>query len=302
MTNKQFNFPNTLKPIQNNAYGKNGVLKSSGLSAIIADNRKATENHFLLRLQEIERINANLENLLKQGTVKLNEVVATNSKFISIIAHDLRSPFVSILNILEVLKDSLNDYDINEIERYINTVSNSATRTLSLLDNLLAWTISQNKEKSFHPVKINLHTLLVDELDSISVSAQQKQIMLNNSITPGLNVSGDIQMIKTIFRNLIGNALKFTNTGGEISFNASEVDLFVEIAIKDNGMGISYEAQKELFKSDVFHSTEGTNHEQGTGLGLLLCKEFVEIHGGIIHVESEPGKGCEFKFTLPHYI
>ena len=109
-------------------------------------------------------------------------------------------------------------------------------------------------------------------------------------------------MVKTILRNLISNAIKYTNIGGEIMVSASENKQFVEISIKDNGVGISSMNQKELFKINSFHSTTGTNNERGTGLGLILCKEFVEMHGGKILVESEQGKGCEFRFTLPHYI
>ncbi len=302
MNNKQLYFPNTLNPAKNNNTRKKGRSKSLGLTDFIGDNLRVAENHVLLRLQEIEKLNTHLENLLEQGTLKLTEVVATNSKFISIIAHDLRSPFVSILNILEILKDSLNHSDISEIEKNISIVSNSATRTLSLLDNLLAWTVSQNNEKMFRPVKINLFDLLVDEIENIYLSAKQKQIKLHHNISPNLNVTADIQMVKTIFRNLISNALKYAHVGGEISISASEGNPFVEISVKDDGVGISREAQKELFKTNVYHSTKGTNQEHGTGLGLLLCKEFVEIHGGIIRVESEKNKGCEFKFTLPHYI
>lgn len=302
MNNKQLYLTNTLKPAIKNNIGNNGSIKLLGMSDFIGDNQKLTENHSLLRLHEIEKLNMHLENLLEQGTLKLTEVVATNSKFISIIAHDLRSPFVSILNILEILKDSLNHSDISEIEKNLNIVSNSATRTLSLLDNLLAWTISQNKERIFSPVKINLFELLIDEIENIYISAKQKHIKLHHNISPNLNVTADLQMVKTIIRNLVGNAIKYTHIGGDISINASDGNPFVEISVKDDGVGISREAQRELFKTNVFRSTQGTNHEHGTGLGLLLCKEFVEIHGGTIRVESEQNKGCEFKFTLPHYI
>ena len=260
------------------------------------------DNHFQLRLQEIEKLNAHLERLLEEGAAKLTETVATNSKFISIIAHDLRSPFVSILGVLEVLKDSLNEHDISDVEEYITMVSNSTTRTLILLDNLLAWTVLQNKEKTFSPVKINVHELVGEEIENIKISADQKQIQLSQFIAPDITISGDIQMVRTIVRNLLSNALKYTGAGGLIFVKATEGDSMVEISVKDNGMGISSEAQKELFKTNVFHSTDGTNHEHGTGLGLLLCKEFVEMHGGVIHIESETGKGCELTFTLPHYI
>ncbi len=279
---------------------KSESSKLSDISAVVAENSKVSENHYLLRLQELEELNVQLKSTLDQRTKKLNEVVATNSKFISIIAHDLRTPFVSILGVLEILKESLNDYSIIEIEKYIGMVSNSANRSLNLLDNLLAWTISQNKEKSFNPVKINLFELLVDEIDSMDTSAKQKQILLNHSVAPNVNVTADLQMVKTILRNLISNAIKYTNSGGEINISARESNQFIEIVVKDDGIGISLENQKTLFKSDVYHTSIGTKSEHGTGLGLLICTEFVQLHGGNIWIESELGKGCEFKFTLPN--
>ena len=302
MSFKQLYSSSDLKPIEKTAFGNNGSFSSSGLSAVKGNSDQSGENHLMFQLQKMEQLNAHLENLVDQRTKELAEVVATNAKFISIIAHDLRSPFSSILGVLEILKESLNDYNINEIEKYIDIVSDSANRTLTLLDNLLVWTISQNKEKNFNPVKINQYELLSDEVESNTTLARQKQISLNYSVTPNLHVSADIQMVKTILRNLIGNAIKYTGAGGEITISASEIKQYVEIVIKDNGIGISNDAQRELFKTNSFHSTTGTNNEQGTGLGLLLCKEFVEMHGGYIRIDSKPGKGSKFKFTLPHYI
>jgi signal transduction histidine kinase len=109
-------------------------------------------------------------------------------------------------------------------------------------------------------------------------------------------------MVKTLLRNLIDNAIKYTNTGGEINISASERNQFIEIEVKDSGIGISNEVRKELLKIDAIHSTSGTNNDKGTGLGLILCKEFVEMHGGNMQIESEPGKGSNFKFTLPHNL
>ena len=302
MNAKKIYFPDNLKAFENKAYRKNGSPKLLVLSSDIDDTGKTSENYFILRLREMEAINAHLEKLIEQQTRKLTEVATTNTKFISIIAHDLRSPFSSILYALDIVKENLNNNNINETENYINIASNYASNTLSLLDDLLVWTMSQNNEKNFNPVKINLNELLRDEIVSSIISATQKQITLRHSIAPNLNVTADLQMVKTILRNLIGNAIKYTNTGGEISISASEGKQFVEIAVKDNGIGISPAFQRELFKINDNHSTKGTNNEKGTGLGLLLCKEFIEMHGGNIRVESKPGIGSKFKFTLPHYI
>jgi signal transduction histidine kinase len=143
---------------------------------------------------------------------------------------------------------------------------------------------------------------LVSELKNINFSANQKQITLKHSVPPNLNVTADMEMIKTILRNLINNAIKFSHSRGEITISATESDQYVEISVRDTEIGISRERQRKLFKMDSFRSKSGTDNEIGTGLGLLLCKEFVEMHGGHICVESEPGKGSEFKFTLPHYL
>jgi two-component system sensor histidine kinase/response regulator len=272
------------------------------LLGVVSDKGTVYEKNLRLRLQEMEELNANLEKLIEQRTTKLAEIVSTNAKFLSIIAHDLRNPFSSILGILEIMKLSIKDKKIGEIEEYIDMAYNSANNTLILLDNLLVWAVSQNKEKNFNTVKINLYELLGEEIESLNTSAKQKQIALNHSIEPNLNVTADLQMVKTILRNLISNAIKFTNINDEISINALEKQQFVEVTVKDDGIGVSYEAQKNLFRIDLFHSTPGTNNERGTGLGLLLCKEFVELHGGSIWIESEPGKGSRFAFTLPHYI
>jgi two-component system, sensor histidine kinase and response regulator len=299
---RQLYISNNLKPKENTAFGIKKSPKLSDKSVVIYNTSKAAEKHFILRLQEMEELNAQLEILIERQTKELADVTSTNAKFISIVAHDLRSPFGSILGALELLKGKMNDYHIMDIERYINTATNSANRALSLIESLMEWVISQNKEKSFNPIKINLYKLIEDEYESIHVLARLKQIRLNHFIEPALNISADLQMVKTIFRNLISNAIKYTNNNGEIIISASEIGQFVEITVKDNGIGISYKVQSELFKMETFHSTAGTNNEQGTGLGLLLCKEFVEIHGGKIRIESEPGKGSKFKVTLPHYL
>ena len=295
-------FQHNLAVVEKAVYDNNGTIKLPDRASVVAESGKAQENNFSIRLKEMESINTHLKKLVEQHANKLSEVAATNIKFISILAHDLRSPFISIIYALDIIRKSLHEKSINEIENYIDMASGYANNTLNLLDDLLAWTISQNKEKNFNPARINLHELVCDEIEHVNTSATQKQIRLHHSIPTDLNVTADLQMVKTIMRNLIGNAIKYTNNGGEIKVSASENNQFVEISVKDNGIGISPRAQKNLFKLDLVHSTKGTNNEKGTGLGLLLCKEFVETHGGNIRVESSPLKGSEFIFILPHYI
>jgi len=261
-----------------------------------------SETNVDMRLKEMEKINLQLENRVEQDTIKLNEVILRNSKFLNIIAHDLRNPFNSIIGILDILGDNIEDYTKEEIEKLIHVASSSAVNTYNLLENLLAWSVSQNKEKNFNPVKIDLHELIVSELEAFSPTALLKNISFENTTDAGLFVTADIQMVNTIFRNLISNALKYSNEGGCITIKATERKQFVEIEVNDNGIGMSNYRQRKLFKMEEFQSTLGTKNEPGTGMGLLFCKEFVELHGGRIWVESEINEGSSFKFTLPHYI
>lgn len=260
------------------------------------------ENSLKVRLHEIEEVNVQLKNRVDEDTKKLSEVISTNAKFLSIIAHDLRNPFNSIIGVLDLLSNNFNDFNKDELEELIHLASSSASNTLKLLEDLLKWTISQSKGKSINPVKIDLNKIVTDEFEIFNISAARKQLSLEHSIDPKLFLTADIQMVKAILRNLISNAIKYSNAGGVIFISAIEGKRFVEIWVKDNGIGISQNAQKKLFKAEEFHSTIGTSNEQGTGFGLLFCKEFIEMHGGKIWVESETGSGSVFKFTLPHYI
>lgn len=302
MNNHIHDFPKNFKSNESSVRRKNGNAQLSGRSDTVTLTGKSSENHLMSRLRKTEELNVRLEKAIEQSTLKLSDVIATNTKFISIIAHDLRSPFTSILGALELLKSKLDHQESRDVEFYVDIAFSSAIKTLNLLDNLLAWTLTQHGEMCFNPVKINLNELVADEIDSISTLALQKHIMLDHNISPDLNLAGDIQMVRTVFRNLISNAVKYTNAGGKVNIEALENKSFVEISVSDNGVGISYDDKKALFKAGVIRSTAGTDHEKGTGLGLLLCKEFIEMHNGNISVESEPGKGSRFIFTLPHYL
>jgi len=280
----------------------NGSLKTAEPSAKLAIELINPDSRLFLSLQKMEENNAHLEELLENTEKKMAETIATNARFLKIIAHDLKNPFSTTIGILDLLKESFDDWNHAEIRKLIDTASNSAIKALNLLDNLLAWSMSQNLEKTFCPVKINLCELVISEIECFNASAALKQIRIGQSITPDLHVTGDFDMVKTIFRNLISNAIKYTNTGGCIYISATEGKRFVKIEVRDNGIGMSQKTKEKLFKIDEFSSISGTSNEQGTGLGLLFCKEFIDIHGGKIQVKSESGKGSTFQFTLPHYI
>ncbi len=171
--------------------------------------------------------------------------------------------------------------------------------THKLLDNLLIWALSQQGKIDFNPERINLHLLADETSDLLMQSTKNKSIKLLNQIPESIFIDADKDMLSTIIRNLISNAVKFTSRGGEITIKAENKQQFTEITVKDNGIGISKKTQSKLFDISENTSTEGTDNEEGTGLGLILCKEFTEKHGGKIWVESEIGKGSSFSFTVP---
>lgn len=250
-------------------------------------------------IQKIQQQKQELEIIIENRTSELIDLVETKEKFIRIIIHELRNPFNSILGFLSLLQKNLRKYDIDKIEQFLSRIYNSASITFDLLVNLSEWLNAKNKKIPFNPENTYLNKLLTDEILTTSLFAEQKQIKLNNYISENICVFADKNMVKTIFRNLIINAIKFTEPNGEISIYANEIEQFIEISIKDTGVGLSPEILENLFDIKGVTSMTGTENQTGTGLGLLLCKEFVEIEGGRIWVESSLGNGSEFKFTLP---
>jgi signal transduction histidine kinase len=293
---------NNMDSSKKNKYQYQENTRTETLFSGNPDINRSFESLLLQRLSKMREINVQLENRAGEYKNKLDEVKSTNAKFLSIVAHDLRSPLTSIITLLDMLGGKFNKFSKTELEDFIHMASSSAINTLNLLDNLLAWSILQNKQKSINPNKINLCELIIYEFESFHLSADKKQITMDHSIAPGLYVTADIQMLKTIFRNLISNAIKYSNTGGAIFISATKGKQFIEIAVSDNGIGMSQNTKDKLFKIDGFHSITGTDKEKGTGLGLMFCKEFIEAHCGRIWLESEPGKGSTFRFTLPHCI
>jgi signal transduction histidine kinase len=246
-------------------------------------------------LSEQKQANENLMQLNKQ----LKEVNATKDKLFSIIAHDLRSPFNSILSFSELLKENIKDYDIYKSAEIVGFINTSATHTLNLVDNLLAWANTQTGQIEYKPENIKLVPIFQDVLAVLNSSATTKNIKLISSLSDDIVVYADQNMLSTVLRNLISNAIKFTNPEGMVDINAVSKQDHIEISVTDNGVGITEENKKKLFGADVNFTMRGTENEGGSGLGLVLCKEFVEQHQGKIWVESEVGKGSKFVFTLP---
>lgn len=236
---------------------------------------------------------------IKESETKLQQLNADKDRFISILSHDLKSPFNALLGFSELLTKNIREFDINQIEEYANYINISAQNANNLLEDLLKWARAQKGDIPFNPQSLNLTEICEDILTGLYQNADEKKIKINYSAFDNLYVIADIDMLKTILRNLVSNAIKFTNNGGEISINAEQTESDITITVSDNGIGIPPDNLSRLFDISEVITTKGTAQETGTGLGLLLCKEFVEIEGGKIWVESTLGEGSKFKFTLP---
>jgi len=236
---------------------------------------------------------------LKNNERKLYQLNTDKDRFISILGHDLKNPFNNILGFSEILKDDIDSLDTDEIKNVARNINESAKNTLKLLEDILMWARAQQGSMPFNPQNLSLSATCKNILEILNPSAYAKKITICDSDVGQISVWADADMLKTIILNLVLNAIKFTNSGGTINISAVENSENVTISVSDNGTGISLENLAKLFDISKVLTTTGTAGETGTGLGLFLCKEFVEKHHGKIWVESEIGKGSEFKFTLP---
>ncbi|MCX6153242.1 MAG: PAS domain S-box protein [Candidatus Kapabacteria bacterium] len=243
------------------------------------------------------------ENALILNEIKLKEINSQKDKFFSIIAHDIKGPFTGFLGLTKVISEEFNELTMSELQEISLNLHESANNLYKLLENLLEWSRMQRGVTAFNPDSLLLHSLVYQNINIVHEFAKQKEITLFNLIPDNLYVTADIPMLNTVFRNLISNAIKFTPRAGKIeiganikSSKASEDKII--IYVKDNGIGIDENTIDKLFQIDQKISRPGTENEPSTGLGLLLCKEFIEKHGGNIWAESKEGKGTTFYFTL----
>lgn len=257
---------------------------------------------FLSRVRSLKNQKSLLEKTVAMKTAELNELNASKDKFFSIIAHDLKNPFNTIIGFSEMLRDEITTGELNKSGEYAGMIFDSATKTYRLLENLLEWANSQRGKISFNPVPLNLGEIFKEDLRILNEMAGRKNIELINHFTDDLTIIADKNMIKTILRNLISNAIKFTHINGKVELTTIIDNKQAEISVSDSGIGMTKETIAKLFRIDSNLSIRGTENEKGTGLGLILCKEFIEKHGGKIWVESETGKGSIFRFTLPMNI
>ena len=292
-----------------NTYSKELIIRFvftfivlSILINIFEYSRKVAYTEYLSNLDIIKEKNEDLvsaKEKAEKNKAQLEELNATKDKLFSIIAHDLRSPFNSILGFSSLLIDEKKESSSEIHFKYLSSINSSANNTLILLDNLLNWAKSQTGQINFEPEKIALTSVIYKIIELVNSTADLKNISLSHDPSGEIEIYTDENMLMTVLRNLTSNAIKFTKPGGNIKIFAISKQKQVEITVSDDGVGMNKETINKLFKIDTNYTTTGTAREKGSGLGLLLCKEFVEKLGGNIWVESEEGKGSDFKFTLP---
>lgn len=278
---------------------KNGEeYREKAIISPIFDHEKRIVN--FIAVKEDVTLQWEAEKMIKKQNKELQESNATKDKLFSIISHDLRSPFNTLLGFSELLMKNYKKYTDEKLERFITLINKTANNTYDLLENLLYWSRAQSNRIPFNPHKVQIKSIALAAVLLHQETAKQKKVKIINNIDESIYSYADEQMLKTVYRNLISNAIKFSNPNGEIILLCKILkNLMIECSVQDNGVGIAEKDLNKLFKRDESYSTQGTNNERGTGIGLLLCKDFIEINGGEIRVESRVGEGSTFYFTLP---
>lgn len=289
---------------QNSAHDKNGneMWTQSTLTPIL-DNQMnisrfiAIDSNITALKKAQELINQHTQEIEQQRD-QLQKLVVTKDKLISIIAHDLRNPIHSIMGFSDLLIKNMSSVDDDKRHEYNLLIYESAQQTHDLLENLLHWSRAQTDHIQYKPVMMDLYPVVNDIYYIIKVSLEKKKLTFTSEVTEETRVFADNNMIHTIIRNLLSNAIKFTPENGRITVGLKDQENDLLISISDTGVGIKKEDIGKVLSINDFHSTNGTDGERGTGLGLILCQDFIRQHGKTLEVESEPGKGSTFSFAL----
>ena len=264
--------------------------------------RNLLEQKVHLRTLQIEEQNAQIlqkNDELNDLNKALTTLNSTKDKFFSIIAHDLRNPFHTILGLSEIVIGNIGREDPEKIRKSVSDIRDAAKHTFDLLQNLLIWARSQTGALDFQPGLFDLTERITENIDLVKSQAEKKDIVLSYQDAIPVMVTGDKRMIDTVLRNLLTNAIKFTQQHGQVTVIVNEKDDHFEVMVRDTGIGIAETNIRKIFLLENKYTRKGTDMEKGSGLGLVLCREFVEKHKGTIKVMSEPGNGSTFIFTLP---
>jgi signal transduction histidine kinase len=268
--------------------------------------RKKLFSELTAAKEALQTLNQDLDRKVQMRTseleiyaAELKELNATKDKFFGIIAHDLKNPLSSLIGASELLINYANQLDKDNILNISMLLHGSAQQGYALLENLLEWSMTQTGKLEFLTQKMTLNEVIKDTIAIFKTQATNKNVDLLCKINGILEAEFDKNLISSVLRNLLSNAIKFTPKNGKVYVLAHKMNDHIEICIKDTGIGLPENIGNNIFRIDVKYTREGTEQEKGTGLGLLLCREFVERHGGKIWVESKLGEGSEFKFTIP---
>lgn len=248
----------------------------------------------------LSRIRIHLE--LQRTRKNLEKSNLTKDKFFSILGHDLKNPIGAIRGLADELVQNIDEFDTDEIKDFSERILKNSDKVCQLLQDILEWSRLQGNKIEYKPSVLNLGEVINTSINLLSLNAKKKNINIEMLVKEDMEVYADYNMLNTVIRNLISNAIKFTYENGEIIITANMKEDLIVISVKDSGVGIEKENIGKLFNIGSNFSTKGTQKEEGTGLGLMLCKEFVERNGGSIFVESEYGKGSCFSFTVPKKI
>jgi len=243
--------------------------------------RKKAEAEIIFKNQELQKLNSEKD------------------KFFTIIAHDLKSPFNTIMGFSELLVEKIKEKRYEDVEEYADIIQKTSQKSMYLLSNLMEWARSQTGRMQFNPEFFDLVSFIDDILELFEIIADQKSIVIQKEMPAKAPAFADKSMLSTVLRNLISNAIKFTKPGGQVIISVKLIQTGVVVSVKDTGIGIPKENIEKLFRIDGNISTVGTNNENGTGFGLVLCNDFVKKHGGEIWVESAKNLGSTFYFSLP---
>ena len=286
-------------------FNKSGKMVTCQVSSSLMYDENGEPAFFISHIKDItlqveaDRALREMNFMLSDTVDELKQANAVKDKFSRIIAHDLKNHFNSILGFSEILADNVYTDSLEEIHSHASIISQSSLNAFKLLENLLEWSMSQTGNISFNPRGIVVENILREVLELTAAQAISKEITISYSINGNSVAYADENMLRTMLRNLIGNALKFTGKRGKIMITATLNSHETLITVSDTGIGIAPEVKEKLFLIENMMNIHADHTQKGTGLGLLLCKEFVEKHDGEIWVESEPGKGSDFNFTLP---
>jgi signal transduction histidine kinase len=274
-----------------------GILVILVFSFIIYRQYKQKQNAYKMVVAQNEEIQIQKESIT-QYAQELSRLNATKNKFFSIIAHDLKNPFNSLLGNSVLLKEKLESATKDELREFVDEIHSASERGYNLLLNLLEWSRAQTGRLNIDPQNIYLNDVVQQSIFLLQPNAKEKNITIENKLSEPVFVYADYNSTTTILRNLLANAIKYSGEGDVVTIYSKQENGYVKVIVEDQGMGIPKDKQDKLFQIDSAYSTPGTSDEKGTGLGLLLCKEFAEKNHGNIDFTSEEGKGSIFYFTL----